>query len=324
MTFRKLSLLVMVFVFAVAALPVNAQDDALPEDQAAIVEFALETLLAAEDYTSYVAVNSESRALGFNMMMGETPFNQESLFESNSSYTFVDDGNVGNFDRTTVVTAENTQNDVVTSYVINAQTIVVDGEVYVNAAYETADDSLPALPEGWTAVTPAEVETFPGLSDLDLDNIFESIEAGESKPFTSDYDAFAEAIRAGATEALMEEGAETEDGRVGTAYLVYLDVTGVQGLLTTTMGDEANPIVDAMIANAGENSSATFGILVDDEGNIAELVLQINLEVIGLDVSAIDPNVPAETVADMFLTGNTLLTISDVNADLPLAEVPAE
>lgn len=313
-------LLTLIASLLALTVPLHAQDD----DMAAVIEEAMAALLAAEDYTSYNATTYTSQTASIEVFIeGESALVQNGVDATEDVTTFVADGGLGNVVTTTSATSIDSQNGTETQYTLLAETRVVDGVIYVNAAYD-GEATAEAIPDGWTEVTAEALETYPGLSRLGLETLLTAQESEEQIPFTNNYEAIAEAVTTGSTLATGSADAATTDGRTGYGYTIILSVDGIKQFLAATPNIESNPVLGAMLDNLGEASTGFFSIIVDDEGYLLEASVTLSVAVEGLDVSAIDPNVPAGTTANIGLILSSIVDVTDINADLPLAEVPAE
>jgi hypothetical protein len=316
----RLFLILMLAVGITAlALPTQAQDNT------AVVEAALEALLSVEDYTSYTSSSFVGQSANIEVFIGgESALSQQSTDNTEDVTTFVADGSLGNVLTITSASSTQTENGEMIIYNLDAETRIVDGVIYVSAAYEEADATLPALPEGWIELTSADLETYPGLDRLGFDTALTAQEEGTQIPFTNNYEALSEALLTGTTTAIESPDSPTTDGRTGLGYTLILDAEGVALLLAATPNIEENQVLGAMIDALDDTSTGFFSIVVDEDGLVMEASVTVTAIVTDLDVAAIDPNVPPGTTANISLILSNTTTLNDINGDLELTEAPTE
>ncbi|MBZ0309986.1 MAG: hypothetical protein K8I82_28245, partial [Anaerolineae bacterium] len=259
-------LLKFVVLLLVIAVPMSAFAQELSEEDQANIEKALAALEVASEYPSYAVEQTEVNGTTITVTSdGETLLAQESSEVNTTSYTLTN-GESPNLSGTSSVIGTNSENGTEMTYLMEAELRLVDGQVYVNTSYLTPDPNLPVLPEGWTAITRDDLETYPGLESLGLDKIFTTVETGGSMPFVKNFEAFAEVIRNSASVVAVETQT-LEDGREVENITILLGSEGLGGLLTVDESAEENPMIQVLTENLTEDSSGLLTVAIDADGN---------------------------------------------------------
>lgn len=316
-------LLKFVILLLVIAIPMSVFAQELSEEDQANIEKALAALEAASDYPSYAveqtAVNGSTVTMTAN---GEVLLSQDSSEVNTTSYTLTN-GETPNLSGTASVIGTRNENETETTYLMEAELRLVDGEIYVNASYLTPDPELPALPEGWTAITREDVATYPGLESLGMDKIFTVAEEGGPMPFVENFEAFAEVVRSSAIVVAVEPQT-LEDGREVENITILLGSEGLGGLLMMEESQATDPITQALVENLTEDSSGLLTVSIDADGNLAQVLLAAAITTSEIDMATVMEDAPEGSVAVFNVTISSLVTISGIGETYPAAEVPAE
>lgn len=179
-------------------------------------------------------------------------------------------------------------------YAIEAEARLVDGALYVAAAYEPLDD-MPAvepLPDGWVLVE--DLDAYPAFDSMHLEDFVEP-EA------LLDDSALITAVVSG----IESEDILLEDAPTQTVIRLAFDAAAVRTVLAESPVPNIDPALAAVFLDAlADDSAMTMMIVVDEDDNplyfSAESVFQLR----GLDGQALDPNLPAGVTIDLTLTIN--------------------
>lgn len=316
-TLKVLALLVVIVA------PLSAFAQGLSGEDQANLEKALAALEAASTYTSYTVEQTEVNGSIITVTANsESLLSQESSEVTTTAYTLIN-SDTPNLGGTSTVIGNRIEDGTESTFLIQADLRLVDGLVYVNASYTTPDPSLPALPDGWTAITRADLEAYPGLESLGLDKIFTTVENGGLLPFVQNFDRFAEVIRASAT-AVAVETQTLEDGRDVESITILLGSEGLGGLLTVDEDSAQNPLIQLISQNLTEDSNGLLSVAIDADGNIAQVLLAATVTTSEIDMTSVMTNAPAGTVGVFEITNSSLLTVSGVGETYTPVEAPSE
>ncbi len=254
-------------------------------EQASGVDMSSFTMSLGENNTSRSETTSWSRTA--SVIIGETSDNVQA--EVGVVYSYED-----------VTTGEET---VTTQYDISGELRVVDGVVYVKAAYNEATPDVPEVPEEWVTISSEDdLALYPTFEGFQIDDLLDKDTLDESLENL-------EQLRTIASEVVLETDT-LEDGRPVEIIAVQLDNEGIAEFLGEDVSD--NVILSALLETGNNSATLSFWLLAD--GTIYEMDSMLHLEGIGLDGHSISENLPEGVVLDMVMELGEYATYS------PLAE----
>lgn len=321
--------LMLVILLLLIALPTQifAQEPTLTEGELANVEKALAGLDTISGYASYIAAQTD--ITGSTIIVsadGQEILNQEENSLESYTYTLIN-GDTPNLSGFSNIINNTIENGTETTFMLDAELRVVDSEAYVNASYSTLlpgdTSTLPALPEGWTTVTEAELETYPGLEAMSFDKIFAITENGGPVPFVLEFDRFAEAVRGAAVEVL-ETTMTLPDGTEGDAILISLAGENFGQLALSDPEAASNPLVMAIVENLTADSAGFLSVTFDSAGNVVQVGLTLNFITGEIDGQVVSEQLPAGSIVTIELVNSSTVDFSGINETYTPAEVPAE
>jgi hypothetical protein len=197
-------------------------------------------------------------------------------------------------------------------FTIMAEARVVDGTLYVNAAYETPDPMLPELPAGWVEVEdPAAYDVFDSLQlddliDVDDDELFD------------DPDLVKETA-----QDVQVESITLEDGTAADRITVTFARDGL--LAAYSAQDDLDQGALDLFNAADESSGATFEVVLEADNTPRQVTINMALRTTDTDANALNPELYPEGMFLSFdLTGTETEAYSDFDADVEPATVPEE
>jgi hypothetical protein len=270
---------VVLLVIVPMGLSAHAQEGGLSAEQQDLLE---RVLSARENYRAYTSLvedvmGGQSRELV--LTLGSNQQSRSTLITWERSAQIIREEAGRNI--TATATASITDSGTGVGGEVNSRTRtlnvdfrLVDGQIYLQAAYgaDTAPDpELPVLPEGWFEVE--SLQDWPVLEDLQLQDL---VEPGN---VFDDFDN----VRAAVSDVTVAP-ATLEDGTPVEAITLTFDVAGMR-LLYASQGP-ANSVMQQILANLTEDSGASLTVIVDADNNPYEASSDEVLHATGLDPSA--------------------------------------
>lgn len=311
-----------VLIAVLLALPISVFAQTPSEEDMANVDRALAALEAAGTYSSYTVDQSDIAGNVLTITAdGEELLKQEESTIEGFAYTLIN-GENPNISGTGTVIATTIAGETESTSMINAELAVVDGVAYVNATYPVPDASLPALPEGWTAITEADTETYPGLDDLQLDKIFLATEGGPV-PFVENFEGFAEAVHASAETVVVGE-ATLADGSTGEMITISMSGEALGQFVILDEESAANPVAVAISENLSEDSYGLLAVSLDADGNLSNVTLNFGFITTEIDAASLSAELPAGALVVLELSTISTVNFSGINETYTPVEAPAE
>jgi hypothetical protein len=269
--------MVLLLVTIPIGLSAHAQEGGLSEEQQVLLErvFSARENYLADSSLVEDATGGQSRDLV--LTLGNSQQSRSTMITWERSAQIIRE----EADRNITATASASVTDSVTgvggaansrTHTLNVDFRLVDGQIYLQAAYgaDTAPDpELPVLPEGWFKVE--SLQDWPVLDDLELQDLVE--------PHTifDDYDN----VRAAVSDVTIAP-VTLEDGTPAEAITLTFDVPGLRVLYSQ---EPANPAMTHILANLTEDSGASLTVILDADNNPYEASSEEVLHAIGLDPS---------------------------------------
>lgn len=262
-------------------LPLVQAQGGLTPEQEALMERALLAMAARQEYESYVRVESELQQQNLTISvpaMNLTQVQVNKLTREITSTVIQSEDNRNILSNALATLAETTfgadntsQESIVT---LEAEIRLVDGALYVNAAYVDPAANLPALPTGWIEAT--NPTNFPALEALGLE--------GYLQPgLFSDPSLMRPAVQ----DVLLEKRI-LEDGRSADYIILDLGYEGIQTMLGRDV--DPNDVFTAfLLLSVNENSTYTLTVGLDENDLLIEANSEANLRTEQVDAHALRP-----------------------------------
>jgi len=290
-----------------------AQDGGLGDEQRALLDRVFEARARLDTYASYVEENAGSEVQALTIVLGgqALEFNDATEWEQTQTILNTEEGqNVTAQIRATV------KGEDWPDYVVMAEARLVDGTLYVRAAYEDAGkDLLPPLPEGWIVVDDPDAppEAYPALEALQLD----SLGRDPSNLLLEDQDLF----RAVATDVRSEPVA-LDDGTQAEQISVIINR---DGLVTVLAESAEDPFQQALYSALSDASQATLVLLLDAAGEPLQVRTEFFMAVEEMDATALNPDdFPEGTTLAFTFAGREEMRYSQVNEPFKAVTAPEE
>jgi hypothetical protein len=205
-----------------------------------------------------------------------------------------------------------------TSYTLEAEVRVIDGAVYVNAAYVEPSPELPAVPKGWIEVTETSPSEWPGLASLGLERFF------DDEPDTISYLNFGVSLEE--LKTVFVETATVVTSASGTledgAPIETIGITlNRDGWLRISPDFDINDPTNRAIFSGLTSSPRTFAFILDESGHLVKMVTDTKLDVLGIDISGIQ-GAPQGVLLSLNSDSRSINEFSLLTEPLPVIEVP--
>lgn len=292
--------------------PALAQDGGLTDEQLALLDRVFDAREMVDVLESYVedSIGIDSQSLV--IVLGGQSLELAELTEWAQTQTVINapEGKNVNAQVSASVTS---QGEMVFS--VTGEARLVDGTLYVNAAYDEPSGDLPPLPEGWIVVEDVDLigDEFAGLAALQLDSL-----ADDEPPMLLEdrermrnlaSDVFAEVVT-------LEDGTEAEQITI---------VFGRQALIDVVLEETDDPF-QVMLFNAlSEDSQATLTVVLDAEGRALEVISLIEMIATDIDAAALSPeDFPPGALLSFTFQGSEEQRYSDFDAAVEPVSAPEE
>lgn len=256
--------------------PSRAQDGGLTDEQVALLDRVFAARELVDVLESYVEDSAGTESQTLTVVLGEQSLDLADLTEWAQTQTVINTPEGKNVDAQISATVTS-QGEV--AFSVTGEARLVDGTLYVNAAYDDPSADLPPLPEGWMIVEDAETigDEFAALGALQLDSL-----ADDEPPMLFEDQ---ERMREIASDVFVET-VTLEDG--SEADLITI-VFGRDALIAIVLEDTDDPFQVGMFSALNEDSQATLSVLLDAEGRALEVISQMNMIAQDIDAAALSP-----------------------------------
>lgn len=256
-----LALLVLVMSIGLAGMKsqVTAQDVGLSTEQLEWVNRYFEGLEKRSSYSAYVQTEQDFQ-------------NQALVFSSTGLPEFVN-STMQRQETSTIIQTESPEirSEITLNisqdqdYSLEAEVRIVDGILYVNAAYVGRSLNLPPLPEGWIVVDDS-IE-WEGLNPLQLNSYVDN----RVSPLQDQ-----ELLLDGLSNVTLEHEKLAANTSADVVVMTLTDET-VAGLLTPSATSVGSDILDAILENMLDDSAASIRVYLDKDGHIVRMGTHIRL-----------------------------------------------
>jgi hypothetical protein len=278
-------LLVLLLVAAlIGSLPARAQDGGLSDEQLALIDRVVQAHSNMIGYRSYVqeAHGSDKEIVTISLLDETRSFVRTVTWTQTA--TQIEDGKNIDVEVSATVSETPLGSTETASYTVNAEARVVEGVLYVKAAYAPpAPDQVP-LPEGWAIVDdPAHEDIYEYLQ---LDTLL------EHSPLYGN----AALLKASASDVTVE--AQTlDDGTPVDVITLFFDRDGYKQILREMRDEDSSVALSEMMLEALSANSHMKMILTLGSGDTPfQFEAEIVIEVIGIDAHALSPDEFAEGI----------------------------
>lgn len=309
--------LLIVLLMSIFVSPLAAQDDGLSEEEQALLDRVLTAVASVRTFSSYstTATVSETQDLSINIAGIEQVLTSSTTAEIQAN--LIDPrGENPNVSGTATASFASNENGEEVAYDVEAEFRYVEGVLYINAQYANDTTGPMDLPEGWTVVD--SLEGLPEQLDiLNLDKVIESVMTGETDDPT---DALANLQKVAENASVITSTEEEIDGVAVEAVTITFDWTTMRDAMVEDIGGEDNPIMPVFDQLSGDIGSIT--VYLDENDQPVGYILNLNIDLQDIDLSAVTSEVPAGTGISMLLTLEQSNMLSNVNGTLEPVTAP--
>lgn len=312
----RVALVIVMVLVGVVALPVRAQDG-LTDEQVMLLERVFEARDKLDTYASYTHNRMGSETQDISVTLGDLSqsFITTHEWEGTAQVIQMVDGG-RNIALAVTGTASNQEagpnGAVMLEFTIMAEARLVDGTLYVNAAYETPDPALPELPVGWVMVE--DLDEYEAFDSLQLDDL---LDVEDDELFDDP-----ELVKATATDVQVEV-VTMDDGTAADKITVTFSRDGL--LAAYTNQDDIDQAALDLFNAANETSNAVLEITLDADNNPLQATMSMALHAVEVDANALNPEIyPVGMVLSFDLTATETETYSNFDATFDPAVVPEE
>jgi hypothetical protein len=184
------------------------------------------------------------------------------------------------------------------SFVITAEARLVDGLLYVNAAYETPAPDLPPLPEGW--IMADDMAASDAYDYLQLDDFRDRSVLLDDE----------ELVKRTVSSVTLEQQEDRQD------ITLRIDRDGLALVMSASSSSEIDPALAALLySQLSADSVATMTLWLAEDGTPLQFESRVYQEMSGVDPNAIAPGqFPDGVTMEMVIETNRLETYSEINA----------
>jgi hypothetical protein len=307
--------LAIVISLLLVILPVQAQDGGLTDEERDLLDRVFIGLDRTSSYASYRLVSTDTLAQSFSLFVGGQTLDIESESIRGEERIFLR-GVVGNAMQADVSVnyAETTMGQE-ESFAMDANVRLVEGVLWVDAAYVDPDADVEPLPEGWTAYL--TTDDIPGELDvLDLDSYL-----GDSpNPFDN-----RELVTSSVSSITVETITLDDDTELDLITLTF-EEEGFRNLFDRFVDPEAtadNPFLSVLSSITAEGTiTFSIGLTEDNDPLLRETRLDLTFE--DLELGTVSDEFPPDAVLDLTLKIEETATLSEVNAEFDEIETPLQ
>jgi hypothetical protein len=273
--------------------PTIAQDDpgGLTEAEQILLERFFEALDKRTTYTNYAQTSFESDVQELTYTIGgiESRLATGQLMETQQIAIRTPEG----LDRRVIVSLQwqETTSSGVDTYLMSAEIRVVDGVLYIQAAYNDRTGNVPELPTGWIKLE--NPDDFPAFVTLNLAQYL------TERPILYNRDTLIEAL-----SGIRIENTTLEDGQTAESISLAFRGEGFEAAFKSLQApsapvhDEENPFFSQLFANLQPDSEVLMSIALDRDNNPLVFAFDIRLNSLPLDLTLIN--------AENFQAGDTI------------------
>lgn len=310
-----------------AALPAAAQDG-LPDDEQVLVERAVAAVEIANAYTSYEADKWWRVDESFTAGPIDAPVTGSlSEIEHTAAERLVQTASGPNVQRSVTGSVlfagfspaegfESSTNQAEATFAADVR--MVDGQLYIQAAYEGAGAaSLPVLPEGWHQATATSFDEWPGLRLLDVAPLLADPQASTSARALGVTPAQLTQIFATTATSASSESITLDDGTPATRISISLGPDSIP-MMGAGSGNEA---IDVLIRDSVTTDPGLFVFTIDEAGLLRAVDYGFVLGVENLDISSV-PDIPADYVLNVESSLQVSWTFTSINQPVEAVAAP--
>jgi len=273
---RKLIALTLVILGVFSALSAaQAQDN----DEQAMVERVVAAIHAVSTYTSMEIVREQRSSTELTSRRGDEVLDDQTMeYTLNSTETVVITGNGPNLHRQVLAqgtTVLGEQSEI--AYSFDLEVRLVDGAVYVKAAYPAPNPDLPDLPENWIIVDANNLTDWVHL--IAAGNLFPLVDEENRNDtiylITGTSLADSERMLTDIATSVTGAAATLEDGTPVEQITFTLNQ---RDLLLADDHDSSNPFQNAIVEGLAD-APITLVFSLDDQGNLVEMTSTATLDI---------------------------------------------
>lgn len=300
-------LLMILVAVMLALLPAASAQDGLTEEEQALLDRVLAALQKVETYNSFQSSieMTESQNLSISLL-GQNQVQSSSTVTQIEATVIDVNGDNPNVTGTAVATVNEAQDQVTTSYGIEAEFRFVDGVLYVNAAYGEGAAGPLSLPEGWVTVDDLGMA---GLEPLALDEVVGDLMDEEGDEDDNLLEKIQEIAEAATSVALTQEDM---NGTPVDVVTITFDWAGIRDVLAGDARlDESNPFF--AIFEQVQGDIASISLMLNENDEVVGYRFDFGVVLADLDLSQFTDEVPAGTMISIDFSQGQLSTLSDIN-----------
>ncbi|NDJ78348.1 MAG: DUF3459 domain-containing protein [Chloroflexi bacterium] len=316
---RVAVMLIALLVLSVAPLPAAAQDG-LDDEELALIDRVIAALETA-DSSNYTATAESQYDSEWTATLGGEFFSattESATIQTNEMVINTPDGL--NFQRQVTVNGSYEISDVPPgSLTLDGEIRLVDGTVYARAAYADPNPDLQPIPTGWTPITPADLNVWPGLNMLNEPAWL--FDENRDQSSVRDYGMSRDDLAAMFTETALSVSLETDTLPDGTPVDVITIVLGPESMALMVDETADDPIGNLLFESATDASTRTFRYMVDENDTIRVAEYVDNFEVVDLDITEL-AQAPEQVLLNMTTRSTNRVEYSAIDGDPVLIEAP--
>jgi hypothetical protein len=315
MALRRFGVTVLLLVSIGLGSVVYAQDsnNNLSSDQLALIDRVVQARTNLKSYTSFAdeASGTEKETLTFSMLDQSQSFTQEVTWERTDTLVRADGKEYVQADITATISKAGLGPSDAVNYTVSAEARVIDGVIYVNAAYVQPTPNLAELPDGWVIVEdPANTDVYKYLQ---LDDLLDH---------SSLYDD-ADLLKRSVSDVTIETQTSDDGTPVDVITLVF-DQSGLALALRESQAEGVDPgMVEALYSSLSVDSYQKVTIVLDADDTPIQFTLAMLVQAVGIDAHALAPDeFPDGIGLDMAVEASRTETYRQINEPLEPATVP--
>jgi hypothetical protein len=279
----------------------------------ALIDRVVQARTNLKGYTSFFdeASGTEKETLTFSMLNQSQSFTQEVTWERTDTLVRADGKEYVQADITATVSKAGLGPSDAVNYTVSAEARVIDGVIYVKAAYVKPTPNLAELPDGWVIVEdPAKTDVYKYLQ---LDDLLEH---------SSLYDD-ADLLKRSVSDVTIEAQTSDDGAPVDVITLVF-DQGGLALALRESQAEGVEPgMAEALYSSLSADSYQKVTIMLDADDTPIQFSLEMLVQAVGIDAHALAPDeFPDGIRLDMAVEASRTEIYSQINEPLEPATLP--
>lgn len=308
----KLAVILSLLLFI---LPVQAQGDGLTEDERDLLDRVYIGLERLDTYASYRMQSSDRLSQSFSLFVGGQSLDiasdslrtEEQIFARGVLSSSLQANVNVNYSETTMGEEE--------AFEMDAEVRLVDGVLWVDAAYVDPADDLEPLPQGWTSYV--TIDDIPGeLDALDLDSYL----GATLRPFEN-----RELVMASISSITVEPMTLPDETEVDLITVTF-EEEGFRNLFSQFVDSAMtsdNPFLSVLSSVAADGTiTFSMGLTEDNDPMLRETRLDLTFE--DLELGTVSDEFPPDAVLDLTLKIEETTNLSEINGVFDDIVAPTE